>query len=221
MMVRIILVDSHRLFRVSLKSLISTFRDCEVVMDVSSIKEIPKSYDTKSIHLIIFDPTNADKGAFSKIKQVFKYSRMMILTYNADRDNVIDYMELGISGFFSKEDCPSQLEHSIQEISNNYTFQEVRLGSVVRQALMTDVGFRKKKIKFSKRELQILRLVCIEKTNSEISEILGLSIRTVESHRRRMIDKTDCRSIIGVILNAIEIKSLNLKRPIENGHKAS
>jgi DNA-binding NarL/FixJ family response regulator len=194
------------------------------VKDVSSIKEIPKGYNTKAIHLVIFDPTNVSDEFFAKVQQRFNSSRIMILTYNSDRENVMKYMELGISGFFSKEDCPSQLENSIQDISNNYAFEEVRLGSVVRESLMSDVGFRKKKkIQFSKREIQILRLVCNEKTNLEISEILGLSIRTIESHRRRMIDKTDCRSIIGVILNALELKSLNLNVdiPSENGHKAS
>ena len=221
-MVRIVLVDSHRLFRVSLKSLISSFSKCEVVLDVSSVKEIPKGYDTKAVHLVIFDPVTSEKMTVQKVQKFFSSSRMMILTDDMHRDSIMSFMKLRISGLFSKDDCPSQLETAIHDASNNYDLKEIRLGSVVRQTLVNDAANpQKKKVDFTDREIQILRLVCIEKTNAEISDLLGLSIRTIESHRRRMIDKADCRSIIGVILNALELKSVNLDLPIKAKHKAS
>lgn len=221
-MIRIVLVDSHQLFRVSLRSLIDSFPNCEVILDVSSLREIPKDFDPSVIHLVIFDPGETKKTVFESVQDFFKYSRMMILSDMIGRDDVMEYMEMGISGYFSKEDCPSQLERAITEISKSYDFEEVRLGAVVRQSLINDVGYRqRKKINFTDREVQVLKLVCMEKTNAEISDILGLSVRTIESHRRRMIDKVDCRSIIGVILNALELKSVNLKLPINNTNQAS
>ncbi len=221
-MVRIVLLDSRKLFRVSLKSLIGSFADCKVELDISTLKEVPKDYDIKKIHLVIVDPASIKTGGFQKAQAYFKYSRFIVLTDSIEREQVIRYMQLGISGFFSKDDCPSQLEKAIQDISINYDFEEVRLGSVIRESLITDVRrLDRKKIAFTDREIQILKLVCLEKTNAEISDILGLSVRTIESHRRRMIEKTDCRSIIGVILNAIELKCVNLNATNNQRHQAS
>ncbi|NOQ74876.1 MAG: response regulator [Crocinitomix sp.] len=221
-MVRIVLLDSRKLFRVSLKSLISSFTNCEVVLDISSLKEVPKDYDFKKIHLVIIDPASIKAGGFQKAQNFFNYSRIMVLTDLIEREHIMDYMQLGISGFFSKDDCPSQLEMAIQDISNNYDFEEVRLGSVIRQSLISNIkGMNRKKFSFSDREIQVLKLVCLEKTNAEISDILGLSVRTIESHRRRMIEKADCRSMIGVILNAIELKCVNLNATNTQRHQAS
>lgn len=221
-MIRIVLMDSHQLFRVSLKSLLGTFVNCKVVLDISSFKEIPKGFRNEHIHLVILDPNSLRNRSLDTVRGFFPNAKMMILMDTSDRDYVLDCMQLGISGFFSKQDCPTHLESAVQDIVLSKNFEEVRLGAVVRKILVSDVGYRqKKKVQFTDREVQILKLVCMEKTNAEISTMLGLSIRTVESHRRRMIDKTDCRSIIGVILNALELKSLNLKTSFKNTHQAS
>lgn len=221
-MIRIVLMDNHQLFRVSLKSLLGTFVNCKVVLDISSFKEIPKGFRNDHIQLVILDPNSLRNRSLDTVRGFFPNAKMMILTDTCDRDYVLDYMQQGISGFFFKQDCPTHLESAVQEIVLSENMQEVRLGSVVRKLLLSDSGYRqKRKVQFTDREVQILKLVCMEKTNAEISVMLGLSVRTVETHRRRMIDKTDCRSIIGVILNALELKSLNLKGPIKNTYRAS
>jgi DNA-binding NarL/FixJ family response regulator len=221
-MVRIVLIDSRKLFRVSLKSLISSFTNCEVLLDVSSLKEVPKNYDCKQIHLVIIDPASVKFEGFLRAQIFFNYSRILVLTDLIEQDNIMNYMKLGISGVFSKNDCPSQLEKAIQDISNDYSFEEVRLGSVIRESLINDIKSKnKKKVAFSDREIQVLKLVCLEKTNAEISAILKLSVRTIESHRRRMIEKTDCRNIIGVILNAIELNCVNLSATNNQRYQAS
>lgn len=224
-MIRIVLVDGHRLFRVSLKSLINSFPRCEVVLDVDSLRNIPKDYNSEGVNLVIFDPfapQSVQTDLLEDVQDFFPESRMLILSDNSNREEILSHMEKGVSGYFSKEDCPSQLERSILDVSQSYSFEEVRLGAVVRQSLIDDVGYNSKRnVEFTERELQILRLVCMEKTNIEISDTLGLSVRTIESHRRRMIEKADCRSIIGVILNALDLKTLNQYLKATTSYRAS
>ena len=203
-MIRIVLLDNQKLFRVSFKSYISTFSNYQIELDIGSINEIPCNYDYNRIHLLIIDPTSIEN--FQKVQKDFNSSRIMILTNMIDRKAVMNYMEQGISGFFSKKDCPTQLVSSIHDISNNYNLNEVHLGAVVRQNLINGVKYlSNKQVTYSERELEVLKLVCQEKTNIEISVLLRLSVRTIESHRRRMIEKAECRTIIGVIFNAIKL----------------
>ncbi|MCC7454289.1 MAG: response regulator transcription factor [Crocinitomix sp.] len=221
-MIRIVIVDFQKMFRVSLKSFLSTLPNCEVCLDVSSTKEITKDFNFNAVHLVVFDPADTDPADFEKLQQNFESSKFMILTNYVTRDIVTNFMHQGVSGFFSKDDCPTQLESAIYEIVDSYNLSEVVLGKFVRQVLFDNPKtIAAKNVKFTSREIEVLNLVCLEKTNSEISEILGLSIRTIETHRRRMIDKADCRTIIGVIMNALGFSPTEEKMQNKNASRAS
>jgi len=212
-MIRTVLIDSHRLFRVSLKSLINSFDQCQVCLDLDSFKNIPKNNSSEQINLVILDPNSIQENeaeCFFKIRTLFPGARVIILSEENQKEQIVEQMERGVYGIFSKDDCPIELEKAITTIADNYDFEKVHLGGIVRKCMANNlIQIRQHKVDFSDREIQILRLVCMEKTNVEISQILGVSVRTIESHRRRMIDKAECRSIIGVILNAVDVKSLD------------
>ena len=172
--------------------------------------------------MVVYDPADMDPADFEKLQQNFESSKFMILTNYVTRDIVTNFMHQGVSGFFSKDDCPTQLESAIYEIVDSYNLSEVVLGKFVRQVLFDNPKtIAAKNVKFTSREIEVLNLVCLEKTNSEISEILGLSIRTIETHRRRMIDKADCRTIIGVIMNALGFSPTEEKMQNKNASRAS
>lgn len=221
-MIKTILIDSHKLFRVSLKSLISSFTEVNVEYDVSSIHELPRDMIKRAYELVIYDPKSLPKIDIDFLQSQFPYAKIVILTDQLNSKQLTKYLKNGIAGLYSKNDCPSQLKLGIEQITLNPSLSEVVIGPVIRQILLNDIGNRNKRgVAFSPREIQILELVCLEKTNSEISEILGLSIRTIESHRRRMIEKSDCRSIIGVIMSVLEINSLNVNKIVANSNQAS
>lgn len=211
-MTKIALIDAQQLLRVTLKNYIQSHVDFEVSLEVDSMKHIPLNMDVSEVQIVIYDPFKGGVEGFREIQAKFVNAKILVLTDQIDRDTVLSYIDQGASGYFSKNCCPNQLKSALTEIAINYDLREVRLGSLVRESLMNSANaVGRKKVKYTDRELEILNLVCLEKTNSEISTILNLSVRTVESHRRRMIDKTECKSIIGVVLSAIELQNLNLQ----------
>ena len=219
-MIRLVIVDSNKLLRHSLHSLISTYNNYEVAAEVGSLKEITNDLDRKSIRAVIFQPEENHNESLDKMRAAFPQSKLVILSRHLDRDHIIYAMNSGVAAYFSKEDCPTEIERCIKEIDRKLDFREIQLGNIVRKKLV-DGKEESSTVKFSKRELEVLSLVCQEKTNAEISDILGLSIRTVESHRRRMTDKSSCKTIIGVILNAIELKTININKAKSKGSQAS
>ncbi|WP_027421067.1 response regulator transcription factor [Crocinitomix catalasitica] len=210
-MIRIAIIDTCRFFRVSFTSFLSYDPEFIVETDVSTINEIPINFNYQSIDLVIYDPSSSRKADFQEIQKKFSNAKVIILSFDASRKNVMEFMHEGISGYYSKDDCPNQLNKTIIELAKSVNYEEIRLGAVVRQKLIADRGsILKRKINLSRREIEVLKLVCLEKTNAEISSLLNLSIRTIESHRRRMIEKADCRSIIGVILSVLDVDSESL-----------
>jgi len=221
-MIKTILIDPQKLFRVSLKSFISSFSFLEVECDVSSIIEIPKDVNRSADYLIILDPKLSSRIDINTIQKSFPFAKILILTDQLSSNHLTEYLKFGIQGLFSKNDCPLQLRKGIHQIVEDRNANEVVIGPVSRQILLDDIGNRNKRnVSFSDREMQILQLVCLEKTNSEISGLLGLSIRTIESHRRRMIEKADCRSIIGVIVSVLEGQAINVNGIVNNSNQAS
>ena len=220
-MIRIVLIDSNKLLRHSMEVLISSFANCEVSADVNCIQELPNDFDHHEVKLIIFDPYSKIPVKIAQLRELFTHAKMIILTNDTNRDSIMKAMQSGVSGYFSKDDCPSQLRKCIHEIDHALDFREIRLGTIIRQKLIEKKPTNLDELTFSKRELEILRLICQEKTNAEISDILGLSIRTVESHRRRMIVKSDSKSIIGVILSIIELENMNIQHILQKGNQAS
>jgi len=164
----------------------------------------------KEIDVIIVDPfTIAENAKFwlEQLKLNHLKSKIIVLTNNLDLDLIMSSIEKGLYAYFSKDDCPNELKNVMNDLDNHQFVEKTYFSQEVKKFLVNN---SKTKIDnfstLSKRELEILKLICEERTNVEISQILNLSVRTVESHRRRMIEKTESKSIIGVILTALRFK---------------
>lgn len=212
-MIRIALLDKHKLFRVSIESFLEKSENTQVVLSTDSIDVLQSFQRNQNVDLIIADPkglAEISEMAVKSILDLFHKTRVLFLTEQLNEATITSAIERDAFGYFSKSDDPSQLTDLLNQLNEGYYKHETQLGKVPREFLVdNNAEVAKNEGQFSSREIEILELVCLEKTNAEISSILGLSIRTVESHRRRMIDKMDCRNIIGVILGAINTKVLS------------
>lgn len=202
-MLNTLIIDEDKLFRISFKSLLERHHEINIVADVSNDRELRNDFNNDSVDLIIIDPVHLNQDQFENLQRRFQVSRILVLTHKTPKLYVLNLLNTGILGYFSKRDCPIKLQRVIKEIAINPFEDEVRLGPIARQTLLEERNI-KNNVRFSTRELEVLRLVCEEKTNAEIASILGLSERTIESHRRRMIDRTESRTMIGVLINAFQ-----------------
>ncbi len=209
-MIKIALLDKRKLLRVSLESLISSFSNCETIVSTHAVNVLCSS--KADIDLIIVDPNSLQSASekwYEDLLLHYPNSAILILTDALSPDKILKAAERQIYAYFSKYDCPLEIERVIKAVPLKIFQTETYFGEKVKQYLVQQNQNQKKqhnrgiRMALSKREAEILALICREKTNAEISEILNLSVRTVEAHRRRMIEKTDSRSIIGVILSAV------------------
>jgi DNA-binding NarL/FixJ family response regulator len=124
-------------------------------------------------------------------------------------------MECGANGFFTKNSPPELLEQAIRGVINNDYYFDMELASVVREAIL----WQKKvnisnsstpKVLLSSREIEIILMACKEMSSFEIGDKLCISSRTVEKHRKRIMEKTDSKNFIGVVLFALKNNSIYL-----------
>jgi DNA-binding NarL/FixJ family response regulator len=114
-------------------------------------------------------------------------------------------MEVGADGFFTKNTSPELLENAIRSVFNEDYYFDMELSDVIKEALLWDKkNSTQSEVLLSTREIEIVALAAQEKCSKEIADRLAISSRTVEKHRKHMMEKTQSKNFIGVILYALK-----------------
>ncbi|NOQ74877.1 MAG: response regulator [Crocinitomix sp.] len=198
-----ILIDDDELFRAGLTRLIDSFENFEVKLSVGStefkrLAEGEKS--NKCYDLILLSvPMNTDEGIdiCETCVRFYSPSPVMIISNFYSKNTVMKAIESSVSAYFTKGISPVELESIMIELTANKNFPDIKLELKVRQVLSTEEQMN---ISFTEAEEQVLLLVCQQKNSTEISNDLGISVRTVESRKRNMMLKTHSKNMIGVVM---------------------
>lgn len=207
-MTKILLIEEQELFRHSLKSLIQSYDCCTILGAYPSIGVLPEVIQSNTPELILLSIHCISDHAEIEIDQLMnKYplSRIVVISEEINQSDFALLTRLEVYAFFSFHSSPIELKDLLCNYDKFAVTHQMKIDTYTRENLRTQsTDFVDEKIEFSRRELEVLNLVCQEQSNFEISEILGLSVRTIETFRRRMIIKTGCRNMIGVIIKAIQ-----------------
>ncbi len=213
-MTSITLIESHKLFRNSLLSLIQSFDGCDIIESAANIDYFynKKKVTQCDIVLIsVYDLSSNYSEAIQKTRASFPTSKIAIIADNVSYTTFLDLVEMDVYALFSTNSSASELEKLLSEFDKYDISKEIKIDSATRDYLRSKRSSRVQEfVSFTPRELEVLNLVCQERTNVEISETLGVSIRTIESFRRKMILKVGCKNMIGVIIRALELKEFRL-----------
>lgn len=207
-MIKIAVVDDHNLFRRSLINLIGYFENCEVVLEADSGIGFTKKMGNTAIDVIILDlmmPGMDGIETCEEIIQEYPESKVLILSMADERATVARTAYVGASGYITKNCTDTELFSTISRIANGGNVFSFQLETIFDKNLIL-AEFEQDQcdnfIALSKREKLILELICDQKNNYEIAAEIDLSVRTVESYRQKLIEKTESKNIIGVVLYA-------------------
>lgn len=206
--IRIALVDDQKLFRGGLRMILSDREDFNVVFEAGNGKQFFERLAFEPVDVVILDvemPVMDGIETLTLIKEKYPDLHVIMLTMH-DSERLINHlMQLGASGFLLKDENPEIVRLAVERVSQEGLF----FRDYVSKALMK--GGRQKQNAssyggpdISERELQVLTLICQEFTSKEIADKLFISARTVEGHRRSLVDKTGSRNIVGLVLYAVK-----------------
>ena len=215
-MIRVGLIDKHELFRESLEMLIESRVGLEVSISKAKFKNFQKELSPGKIDVLLLDIESVEeteKVALKKVIHQFPEIRVVILTDSVSKNLVMECTEFRVAAFYSKSIGVNELDKAIRDVMNSKNQFRLIIGNDVKERLADEeTPQNRENCLFSDREKQILYMVCLEKTNQDIAEMLDISVRTVETHRRRMIERTGSRTMIGVIMCAM---SSDIQLPIK------
>ncbi len=205
---KVIIVDDHLLFSQSLKFLINSFSDFEVVHSFENGKEFItflQEEEDLDVDLILMDvnmPILDGLGAMKWIKENRPDYKVIALSVNDEEDIIIKMIKNGAKGYLLKDTTPQIFYDALKTvIDKGYFFTEMVSGILVNR-----IDNKDKKLEFKEKELEFIKRACSEKTYKEIADEMCLSPKTIDGYRESIFAKLEIKTRIGLVLYAIKNK---------------
>lgn len=211
-------MDDHQLFRKSLALMINSFQDTKVVIEASNGRIFLELLEDNPIDLVLLDIQMPEMNGFETcrtLQQYYPEIKILVVSQLTTKESIHKIMELGADGYFTKNSDPEQLEHAINTLHENGFYFGTELGKVLREAILWEKKKPTKPVEviasLTGREIDIIRMAAQEMSSGEIADRLSINIRTVDTHRKRIMEKTNTKNFIGVVLYALRHEFITME----------
>src|SRR5262249_48681104 len=201
MPVRIVLADDHVLVRQGLKSLLER-ANFQVVAEASDGQEAVRLTVTHHPDIAVMDismPTLNGIDAAREMGRSSPKTRTILLTQHEEEQYVHEALEAGVSGYVLKNQAGSDLVHAIQQVSRG----DFYLSPGISRAVVEAYSSKSKGPPLTIRERQVLQLIAEGKSTKDAASILGISVKTAESHRTRLMQKLNIHETASLVRYAV------------------
>lgn len=217
--IRILLADDHAVLRAGLRMLLNSQSEMEVVGEASDGEgAVARSLDLKP-DIVLMDLSMPGIGgieAARRIKEALPETRVLVLTMYDDEEYLNQVLRAGASGYVLKKAADTELLSAIRAVHRGEVFLYPSLAKMlVQQVLHKDQAAKHDKDGYdvlSAREKEVLRLVALGHTNQQIAELLVVSVKTVETHKSRIMDKLNLKNRSELVRYAIERGLIDLNK---------
>lgn len=203
MPVRILLADDHGIFRQGVKSLLER-EGFEVVAEAGDGREAVRLAQEMSPDVAILDlamPLLNGLDAAEEIVKVSPRTRTILLTMYSEDPYIAKALQAGIRGYVLKSQTAGDLTQAIQEVIRGGIYLSPGVSRAIVQAYLAKNDIPPNPL--TSRERQVLQLIAEGKTTKEVAQLLGISFKTAESHRTRIMAKLDIHETAGLVRYAI------------------
>jgi DNA-binding NarL/FixJ family response regulator len=211
-MVNLIIVDDHKMFRESLRMILTGKKVAKVLAEASNGNELLDLLDTHKPDLILMDISMPGMDGIEATKKAIeKQPGVKVLTLSSFNDEkyYFSMVEAGATGFVLKSAGIFELKNAISEVSKGGSWFSTDLI----QKVLANLNVKQKTNKandLTDRETEILKLICESLTNEQIAEKLCISIDTVKWHRGNLLSKSGCSNSAGLAIYAIKNKIIEI-----------
>jgi two-component system response regulator NreC len=203
MPIRVVLADDHVLVRQGLRSLLEREK-FQVVAEASDGQELIRLAETHHPDIAVMDismPTLNGVDAARELARSCPHTKVILLTQHEEEQYIHEALEVGVKGYVLKSQVASDLVHAMQQVSRGGIYLSPGVSRAVVDA------YRSKSERpsdpLSGRERQVLQLIAEGKSTKDVASLLGISVKTAESHRSRLMQKLDIHETASLVRYAV------------------
>ena len=207
---RVVVADDHSVVRRGIRTLLESIPGVEVCAEAANGAEALYWVGRERPDLVVVDLTMPEKNGLEVtrlVREELPTTDVLILTMHFSEEVAREVVRCGARGYLLKSDADIELIHAVRHIQQHKPFFTGKLAMSMAESFVRDTGARNDNTNndqpLSARELEVVQLLASGKSNKEAAAMIGVSTRTVESHRNHIMRKMDFRSFSDLIRFAI------------------
>ncbi|MFJ7145707.1 MAG: response regulator [Pseudomonas protegens] len=213
----LLLVDDHSLIRAGVRALVMDIPGYAVIGEADDGAHLLEMVEKLHPDIVLLDLSMKRIGgldALRRLKAMRPQSKVLILSMHTDPALIMQALESGAHGYLLKDTTATELEHALEALRNNERYLSPAIAhTVINQALTRAQKHQPQPVEnhnLTARQLEILRLIVRGKSTREIALGLGLSIKTVETHRSQIMKRLQIFDVAGLVLFAVRERIISL-----------
>ena len=208
-MIKLLIADDHKMLRDGINAMIANSNEIEIVGEASNGIEVLKLLEVIEADVLLLDinmPHMDGVETCKRVNKLYPFVNILALTMYNEGAMISKIVKQGAKGYILKNTGKEKLVEAIKAVYNGQNF----FSDQVKDTLIMSMSPDKKSNsggfipKLTKREKEIINLIVNEFTTSEIAEKLFISEKTVETHRKNLLQKLNVRNTAGLVRMAIE-----------------
>ncbi len=208
---RIVIADDHEIVRRGLKAIIAGQKEWEVAGEALTGREAVELARQHKPNLVIMDIAMPELNGLEATRQILKEfpgMEVLILTMHESEQVIREVLDTGARGYILKSDAGRELVMAVDALQRHKPYFTTKVSEMIltgfrRGAANSDEPDDAPRSRLTPREREIVQLLAEGKSNKEVASALGISVKTAETHRARIMAKLNIRSISDLVRYAV------------------
>jgi len=208
--IKVAIADDHKIFRKGVIISLRHYSNIKFVLEAENGQELLNGIEEAKPDVILMDLRMPVKDGIETTKYVSQHYpdiAVLVLTMHEDERFVVHLMENGANGYLLKSTDPAEIKKAISDVVekgyylNNFVNRILIKKSQNKNRVVPSL---KKEVEISEKEKEVIQYICLEFTSLEIGEKMGISARTVESIKERLMERFGLKNTAGLVFFAVK-----------------
>jgi two-component system nitrate/nitrite response regulator NarL len=214
--IRVLLADDHPVVRKGIRSWLSGVENLEVVDEAVNGQEAIAKVKEHNPDVVLMDVDMPKLNGLEATKLIRKdcpNTKVLILSMHTNKTVVLQIIQSGAHGYVLKDAPPADVLRAIESVDSGEPFFSPDINQIVLNQYLAETGAEQAPtaVKLTNRERQVLAMIAEGQSNKDMASKMGVGVRTVETHRERMMAKLNIHSVAGLTKFAIANGIVNLE----------
>ena len=212
--IKVLVVDDHPVVRKGLQSCLARQDRIRIVGEAADGDEALKRTRELAPDVVLLDldmPRLSGLAVAQLLRTDAPNVRILVISVHTNKEYIFRIIQAGAHGYVSKESSPEELLHAIESVCEGQAFFAPKIAQAALTEFVTSGGKKQPFVQLTAREREVLALIAEGQSNKEVALRLGIGVRTIETHRERIMEKLDIHTIAGLTRFAIRNGVISLE----------
>ncbi len=200
--ISILIADDHKIIHNGIEDILKSVENLVITGHAFNGEEAVEQALTLRPDVIFMDiamPELNGIDATRLIRRENSQSKIIALTQYEENEYVVHFLKAGGNGYLLKNSKKDEFVAAIEAVLNGQRYLNYQLSQQLLNSVIDNGSAPEKQVHLTRREIEIIKKIAEEKHNQEIADELNISLRTVETHRRNIMQKLEAKSVISLL----------------------